>query len=110
MTDEDCIFINFLACLKDLVDSEGANFDQIRDHPIGSSINLTFLQSEERIVDAIVRKARINLLKHNEMDLESYSENGFTFAIVKSFIRSHRYWSLDFSISERYQFIENSQP
>ncbi|HRH76265.1 MAG TPA: hypothetical protein PK129_02870, partial [Cellvibrionaceae bacterium] len=70
---------------------------------------LSFAPDQELIIDRIVRRARIDLLRHNNIDQGAWREDGFTFEIEKSFIVQPGCWSLNFSFADRYRLVENSQ-
>ncbi len=103
-------FTAFIARLGEIVADEGINLEVVADAPIGDSINLSFAPDQELIIDRIVRRARIDLLRHNNIDQGAWREEGFTFEIKKSFIVQPGCWSLSFSFAERYRLVENSQP
>ncbi len=99
----------FIARLGSILADEGINFEVVADAPVGDSINLSFAPDQELIIDRIVRRARIDLLRHNNIDQGAWREDGFTFEIEKSFIVQPGCWSLNFSFADRYRLVESSQ-
>jgi len=88
----------------------GVTFSSTADEPDfkSRSINLTFYSSEEEKVDQLVKTVRRTLL--NDSDIGSSSNDiKFIYSVVKSFIRSNQYWSLEFQLSDKYELTENTQ-
>jgi len=102
----------FLSAIKKVVEEFGKTFSDCADafDEKDNTQRMTFDETEEALVDSIVRTFRDRHLNSPINESEDDNDDRFVYEVHKSFISSHRYWGLDFTLSLRYSMTEDSQP
>lgn len=97
-------FDSFISNLKALAKALGVDFSFDDPDRLEESVNLTFYEADELAADNFIRAFRNKFLKG--FGVCDGNKIGYSYCVYKSFINSHKYWSVRFQLSEGYKMIE----